>query len=68
MIDVQESELLKETFKVKVSPMFVMLNGNMSYEYEGPRNHESLREFITYYHKTAARQYITPTKLGLLGL
>jgi Thioredoxin len=46
MVDVMESELLKESFKVKVSPWIVFLKDGTAFDYDNLRNKESIKNFI----------------------
>lgn len=73
MIDVMESEMLKETFEIKASPQFFMLKDNVSYSYDNSRHKDAIREFITsdhisYKKKQEIRPFLTMFEIQSLYL
>lgn len=74
MVDVMESEKLKETFKIKVSPWFAFIKNGTIYEYEGTRNLDAFKVFILRDHEnlkaTGGKKpvYPIPLRIGWWGL
>ena len=46
MVDVFESESLRDSYKIKYSPSFVFMKGDKYFEYDSARNVESVKSFI----------------------
>lgn len=46
MVDVMDSEILKETFKIKTSPWFGLFTNGSFHIYEGPREKPNVKQFI----------------------
>ncbi len=68
MIDVIESEMLKETYGIKATPHFVMLKEDTVYEYDNPRHKDAILSFITKDYKQYKKHYAIPEKMTKLRL
>lgn len=70
MIDVIESEKLKETFYIKTSPFFGLFKNGSFYQYDGARSFDSIVEFIEKGHLNLKKDKVRPIPrvIGPLGL